>query len=100
MAKSEFKPGVNLTRIEKKRLHKIYALAVIPRGRRKYQSSAFKVKQLIKSAHNDPRPVDWSAIASKPGLFAPGGDGLCVSNPRLPGKATALQAAKDATTNG
>lgn len=98
MAKSFLKPDVVMTRREKKILHCKHASAVIPKGRRKYQSTAFKCKELIKSIHTDNRPVDWTAVTDKPELFSPG-DGIvyglsgCVSNPRRPGKTTAMRVA-------
>ena len=98
MAKSFLKPGVTMTRQEKKNLHRKNITAVIPKGRRGYQSIAFKCKEMVRSILNDPREVDWTAIADKP-VWVPQTAGVahnatvCVSNPRLPGKATAMKEA-------
>lgn len=72
MAKSELKSGVKLTRQEKKNLHRKNPTRVIPKGRRKYQSLAFKCKDLIRSMELDKREVDWTAIASVPSPLVPG----------------------------
>lgn len=98
MAKSELKPGVKMSRLEKKALHRKNPTAVIPKGRRKYQSVAFKCKLLMNSLNADDRHVDWTAVLPKPELLAPGdgsvyGPSGCVSNPRRSGKTTALKEA-------
>lgn len=72
MAKHILKPGVTMTRLEKKRLQKI---AVFPRrGRAHYQ---WRVEnRVFAEKHgtvlqefldkNDARPVDWSTVSAKP----------------------------------
>ena len=71
MAKSELKPGVKMSRQEKKIFHRKNPTLVLPKGRRKYQSIAFKCKDLIRTMKLDEREVDWTAIVNVPPLVAP-----------------------------
>lgn len=72
MAKSIWKRGVRMTRLEKKRLR-----AQMPhpnRGRRLYQwrQENRRIDDVLYSAGvGDNRPVDWTAIKNMPELFEP-----------------------------
>ncbi len=72
MAKSIWKRGVRMTRLEKKRLR-----AQMPhpnRGRRLYQwrQENRRIDDVLYSAGvGDTRTVDWTAIQNVPELFAP-----------------------------
>lgn len=71
MARSVLKPGVLLTRAEKKALHKANPKALLGKGRRKYQTITSYLYSLVCELAK-PREVDWTAIISPPPLFKPG----------------------------
>lgn len=70
MAKSIWKRGERMTRLEKKRLRKV--MPHPNRGRRLYQWKAEhkRILNILAPVLNDNRPVDWTAIADKP-TFVP-----------------------------
>lgn len=79
MAKSYLSPGVVMTRLEKKKLHKEKAHSVYPKGRRKYSNVLYRLRPALwRDLVTDQRPVEWTDIANKPETLP------CVEHLRVP----------------
>lgn len=75
MAKSIWKRGERMTRLEKKKLREM--MPHPNRGRRLYQWKAenTRISRILAPVLDDNRPVDWTAIADKP-TFIPTNNGI------------------------
>lgn len=71
MAKSIWKPGERMSRLEKKQLRE--KMPHPNRGRRLYQWRVEnrRMMKLLEPIFVDIREVDWTAIANRPELFEP-----------------------------